>query len=168
MITHRAGREVARRAQKLFFFPGILAVAEDVCRCCQACQADGCRPKDQRHTSYSWVAGYPFQVVSIDVVGPLTSSAKSGASYLLTAKDIFTKWLEAYPLCHATAEAVADKLVENLFCRFGVPEALHSDQGSQFTSDLVRDVASLLSIRATITIQRAILWSAPTTTSRPT
>ncbi len=33
-----------------------------------------------------------------------------------------------------------------MFCRFGIPEQLHSDQGRQFESNLVREVSSILHI----------------------
>jgi transposase InsO family protein len=41
---------------------------------------------------------------------------------------------------------VADALVTNFFCRFGVPRGLHSDQGNNFESRLMQEVLERLGI----------------------
>ena len=46
---------------------------------------------------------------------------------------------------------MARKLVDEMFCRFSPPEQLHSDQGRQFESELVKEVCKLLEIRKTHT-----------------
>jgi transposase InsO family protein len=66
-------------------------------------------------------------------------------------KDTFTKWLEAFPLPRATAEAVAKTLESEIFARFGYPDEIHSDQGTQFTGHLMKELAELLGIRTTVT-----------------
>ena len=42
---------------------------------------------------------------------------------------------------------IARKLVDELFCRFSPPEQLHSDQGRQFESELIKEICKLLEIR---------------------
>ena len=138
------------RAQKHFYFPGMAKVAAEVAKACQACQRREGPPKDQRHTLHSHQPGYPFQQVFMDFVGPLPKSTK-GNEYLLTMKDGFSRWVEAFPLRHATAKAVVEKLTTEFIPRFGIPEQLHSDRGTQFTSNLVSDVAKMLGIRLTTT-----------------
>ena len=44
-----------------------------------------------------------------------------------------------------TTEAVAESLVE-IFSRVGIPDEILSDRGSQFTSDVMREVCRLLSV----------------------
>lgn len=56
------------------------------------------------------------------------------ASPILTAMDYFTKWPEAYSLLDQEAETIVDALVEGMFSIFGVPEVIHTDQGSYFES----------------------------------
>ena len=69
--------------------------------------------------------------VALDLVGPLPETTE-GNKWILVVGDYFTKWVEAYPLPDATAETVAGKMVEEYFCRFGIPTELHSDQGRNF------------------------------------
>jgi len=46
---------------------------------------------------------------------------------------------------------VANKLIDDTFCHFGVPEQLHTDMGAQFESALVKEVSKLLDIKKTHT-----------------
>lgn len=80
-------------------------------------------------------AGYPVQVVCVDLLGPLPETAE-GNKYVLVAVDCFTRWVEAYPVPNHEVPTVARKLVDEFFCRFSPPEQLHSNQGRQFESEL--------------------------------
>jgi len=50
-----------------------------------------------------------------------------------------TKWAETKAIKVATKEKVAKFLRENIFYKFGYPRELVTDQGSQFTSNLIED-----------------------------
>ena len=61
--------------------------------------------------------------------------------------DYLTKWVEAFPTGDQQASTIASLLVEHIICRHGVPEELLSDRGSNFLSDLILELCSLLGIR---------------------
>ncbi|KAG5885997.1 hypothetical protein JTB14_025391 [Gonioctena quinquepunctata] len=63
--------------------------------------------------------------------------------------DYFSKWAEAYALPNQEAITVADVLVKEWICRFGIPMELHSDQGRNFESNLFQEICLLLNIRKT-------------------
>ena len=87
-----------------------------------------------------------MQIVAIDIMGPLPET-EVGNSYILVAGDYYTRWMEAYPIPNQEAVTVAQKLVNELFCHLSTSEQLHSDQGSQFDSDLIAEVCKILNIR---------------------
>ena len=91
-------------------------------------------------------AGYPMQIVAADLLGPLPES-ENGNSYILVVAD----WMEAFALPNQEAATVANKLVDEVFLRFSVPEQLHTDQGRQFESQLLHEVCKLLNIHKTRT-----------------
>ncbi|KAJ3666061.1 hypothetical protein Zmor_001516 [Zophobas morio] len=59
----------------------------------------------------------------------------AGNRYLLVVTDIFSKWVEAFPLPRATAKASVRLMEEEVFCRWGYPKSVISDNGTQFTSE---------------------------------
>jgi hypothetical protein len=65
--------------------------------------------------------------------------------------DCFTKYVEIYPMPNQEAETVAKALTREFFSRYGVPEELHSDQGTQFESRLFQEVCHMLGIEKTRT-----------------
>ena len=145
------GVEVTFSALKKFvFFPRMKREVAGFVAACRACQARTGRPPDQRHTYAARIDGFPFQRISIDLVGPLRRS-RNGNTYILTCRDTFSRWLEAFPVSNITTKTIARTLEREVFCRYGLPDSVHSDQGSQFTSQFFEELTSLLGIRATNT-----------------
>ena len=61
--------------------------------------------------------------------------------------DHFTRWQDAFLLPDATASTVATALEERVFCYHGLPEQIHSDQGTQFESELMAELCDLWSVQ---------------------
>jgi transposase InsO family protein len=99
---------------------------------------------------HKYNVGAPFESVAIDIDGPFPKSNK-GNRYLLFAMDYFTKWPEVYAIPNQEASTVADTLVTNFFCRFGVPMVLHSDQRRNFESRIMQEVLERLGVNKTRT-----------------
>nr|XP_042913063.1 uncharacterized protein LOC122273070 [Parasteatoda tepidariorum] len=90
-----------------------------------------------------------FSHINIDLVGPMPSS--QGFSYCLTCIDRYTRWTEAIPLTNIQAETVAQALYTHWFARYGIPEGITTDRGSQFRSELFRTLAKNFGIRLSYT-----------------
>ena len=83
-----------------------------------------------------------FAHVHIDLVGPLPPC--QGFTYLLTCVDRFTRWPEVVPLTDITATSMAHDFLTGWIARFSVPTSITTDRGSQFESDLWRQLMCLL------------------------
>jgi transposase InsO family protein len=77
---------------------------------------------------------WPFAVWGLDILSPFPR-AQGGYRYLYVAIDKFTKWVEVEPVCTIPARSIV-KFIHGLVCRFGVPNCIITDNGSQFTSGL--------------------------------
>ena len=76
----------------------------------------------------------------VDCVGPLPKT-KAGHEYLLTLMCASTRFPEAVPLRRITAQNVSKALVK-FFTLVGLPKIIRSDQGSNFTSKVFKQVMS--------------------------
>ena len=50
--------------------------------------------------------------------------------------DVFSKWIELYPMKTKSLVEVWQVLHDNLFCRFGLPLELRTDRGREFAGKL--------------------------------
>ena len=115
------------------------------CRVCPSCSTRKTPAPKQQAPLGSLQAGYPMQIVPVDILESLPMT-ETGNSYILMVGDHFTKWMEAYSIPNQEAKMVANKLTDEFFCRYSTPEQLHSDQGAQFQSNLVAEVSRILKI----------------------
>ena len=63
--------------------------------------------------------------------------------------DYSTKWAQIKAIKEATKEKVVEFLRENVFYKFGYPRELVTDQGSQFTCNMIEDLLSQHKIKHT-------------------
>ena len=94
--------------------------------------------------------GNPLQRVAMDILGPLPVTERQN-KYVLVISDYFTKWADALPLPNMEAETVAREFVRHFVCLFGAPTYLHTDQGKNFDSKLIKEMCRLLGITKTRT-----------------
>jgi transposase InsO family protein len=79
-------------------------------------------------------------------VGPLPKSSRGGHTYLLVAVDKFSKWIEAVPVTNQE-ETTSVKFFESITCRYGVPNSIITDNGTNFTSSEFQEFAKELGIK---------------------
>lgn len=82
---------------------------------------------------------FPWQVISVDLMGPLPKSSK-GHSYLLVVSDWFTKYTLLHPLRKATAASVVRYLEDQVFLVYGIPQYVICDNGTQLISTLFKNL----------------------------
>jgi hypothetical protein len=97
-----------------------------------------------------FVAGFPNERVAMDVVGPLKES-KNGNKYILCMTDHFSKFTRAFAMPDQVAKRVAKLFVQEWVYMWGEPMSLHTDQGSNFESELLKQVCMILKVEKTRT-----------------
>ena len=147
---HLGQAKTLSKLKARFYWPGHYKDVEYWCRTCPDCASHKTPTPHQKAPLSSVAVGSPMQMVAIDLLGPFPTSP-AGIKYLLVAVDYFTKWVEAYPLPNMEATTVATALVNEMFFRFSPLEQLHSDQGRQFDSRLIKELCSILQIKKTRT-----------------
>jgi hypothetical protein len=78
-----------------------------------------------------------WQTIALDYMGPYEATP-DGNRYLLVVTDLFSRWVEAFPVKSATARVTTTILEKEVFSRWGYPRAVITDNGSQFRSGVFR------------------------------
>ena len=86
----------------------------------------------------------PWEMVGVDVLKVPMSN--KGNQYLLVAQDYYTKWPFAKPMPDQKAERIVQILKDEVFTLVGPPQRLHSDQGRNFESTLLRDLCKAFGV----------------------
>ena len=145
MAGHLGRKKTLQRILQRFYWPTIFKDVEEFCRSCGECQKTAPGRKQVAPLVPLPIIDVPFERIAMDIVGPIPKS-RSGNRYILVICDYATRWPEAVPLKSIDAEHIAEELI-SLFSRVGIPKEILTDQGSNFTSRLLKEVYRLLRIQ---------------------
>jgi hypothetical protein len=108
------------------------------CPCCQKMS----HLKTSIHTLPFTTATYaPWHRINIDTIGPLPADENDNR-YIIVIIDTFTRYVELYPVKSVDAEHAV--LAINAHCgRYGVPQQIVSDGGTQFINNLMAEYCLL-------------------------
>lgn len=126
-------------ARTCVYWTGIDRDIERMVQRCRNCQLAAKLPA--KNTLTAWPeTSRPMERVHCDFAGPL-----NGKMYLIVV-DAFSRWPEIVEMTTTTATATIRQL-ESLFSRFGAPETLVSDNGTQFTAALFENFCKMNNIK---------------------
>ena len=132
LAGHPGAEETIRAIQSHFTWPGMVREIRryvtgcHLCICCKPVRGhrqDNLRP---RSAKTAW------DTIAVDLMGPYPRTNK-GHRFILVITDLFTRWIEAFPLRDATAPRIVQVLENEVFSRWGFPRRILSDNGTQFT-----------------------------------
>lgn len=89
----------------------------------------------------------PFQRLDIDVViGPLLLT-ENGNRFIVAFQDDLTKYVYAKSgSCPNHEEKAIDNIFVDFISIFGIPESILTDNGTDFTSNLIKEVNKLFKV----------------------
>ena len=144
---HLAHYKTYLRLASRFFWPSMYTDVQTYCKTCPECQkTSAVRKSDRAPLQAMPVITTPFKRIAMDIVGPLEKSS-AGYQYILVVCDYATRFPEAFPLRSVTTPKLISALVQ-LFSRVGIPEEILTDQGTNFTSNLMKRLHKELGITA--------------------
>ncbi len=139
-----------KRIHDVAFWPGMWTdIKHHVKKCvkCQTLKGENQKPvgKLQQTTTTR-----PNEMLGVDIMGPMPRSTQQN-EYLLVFVDYYSRWVEIFPMRNAKAETVALVLRREILTRWGVPDFILSDRGTQFVSSLFRELCQKWSIKPKLT-----------------
>jgi hypothetical protein len=117
---------------------------------CDKCQRYRKDTHPKAHIQPQEVPEGPWQIIGIDMIGPLPVSR--GKDAILNIVDHYTKQIHLFPVTtQLTADGVASIYFEQVFPLHGIPKKIISDRGPQFAARSMRALYKRLGIDSGLT-----------------
>jgi len=130
--NHAASRTLVGKAFRAgFYWLSAVANAEKLVRRCEGCQFFSKRTHIRAHKIQTIPSSWSFACWCLDMIGPF-KPAPGNFKFIFVLADKFSKWIEYMPLFKATSEKAVEFL-NQIIHRFGVPNNIITDLGTQFT-----------------------------------
>jgi hypothetical protein len=144
---HPGRDRTLRLLRERYFWPGITTDVEKHVTGCNRCL----RRKTTVNTRAPMInvnTTYPLELVCFDF---LSVEPSKGHSNILVITDHYTKFAMAIPTKNQTAKTTAEAFYNNFVVQYGIPTTLHSDQGANFESQIIKELCKLTNTKKTHT-----------------
>ncbi|UYV80861.1 K02A2.6-like [Cordylochernes scorpioides] len=140
-------RRTTYRLKNKYYWPSMLKDVSEFVKTCHLCQSR----KGSNHLPSGLLqpippANYPFERIKIDFVGPLPST-KRRMKWIIVLTDYYTKYAETKAVSEETVKEASTFLIKHIILHHGAPRFLISDRGSQFTSNLMKEVMKMCKVK---------------------
>ncbi|MCP3663364.1 MAG: transposase family protein [Gammaproteobacteria bacterium] len=136
-------------ALRHFWYPDLNADIRNRIKSCVVCIQKDITVRTTAGAHMPGTNEFPGQTLYVDLVQMAVSS--QGYHYILSMKDGFNRFISLAPLKTKTAEEVIQALLERYISRFGCPLVIHSDNGREFTNQLMEKLLARLEVAHTTT-----------------
>jgi len=139
--THSCGEEMAKKALRAgYYWITMHADCYRYAKKCHKCQIYA----DKVHVPPSMLnvisSPWPFSMWGIDMIGRIEPKASNGHRFILVAIDYFTKWVEATSYANVTKQVVVRFIKNNIICRYGVPNKIITDNGTNLNNKMMKEL----------------------------
>ena len=151
--AHSGITETYEKLHRYCYFPNMLHSCSIHVNNCVQCLQKTNKLRKHNNSLYHELLSYPGQRVYCDTVGPLSPSRANGVvnKHLFTILDGFTRYLIAVPVPNIESATLLKVFLDHYVYKHGLPETMHTDQGSSFTSKLFSDSLAQLGVLLTHT-----------------
>ena len=144
---HPGISKMLQEIRQKYYYPGIAKYVKKWVEGCETCARDKRVPNNTITPELlnlpEWDLG-PEDAMQIDLLPNLPTSG--GYQTVMTAIDVFSRYLFAYPLIEATATNVAKVIIDIMTKHSYLPTTLITDKGSAFTSTIIAEITQILGI----------------------
>ena len=141
---HQGIERTTQKINEMYTWIGKYRDIRSYIRRCETCSKakELCKKPKIRMGSLS--AKKPLAILFIDFM--TVDKASDGRESILVMSDAYTKYTKAIPTRDQTALTVAKVIMNEWIFNFGVPDRIHSDQGRNFMSSLIKELCGLFGI----------------------
>ena len=148
---HFGVEKTLAKIKQRFWWPSFKTSVEKHIANCDRCAARSTAGIKRKAEFQTFSVHGALRTMTADILGPVTLAKKSRARYILVMSDLFTKYAVTVALQDMTAAMVANAIIHDWILKFGAPDVIHSDQGSNFNSELMHDSCRIFKMTKTRT-----------------
>ncbi|XP_020207600.1 uncharacterized protein LOC109792591 [Cajanus cajan] len=146
--THIPGPAMAKKILRAgYYWSTMERDCYQYVRKCHKCQAYADNSNVPPTALIVLASPWPFAMWGMDVIGPIEPKASNGHRFILVAIDYFTKWVEATSYAHVTRKVVTSFIKKNIICRYGIPDKIITDNGSNLNNKMVEELCQEFKIQ---------------------
>ena len=134
-----------RTGQERFYSPGmstdvVKCISKcSMCTCAKAPSLPHCAPLENIITSQ------PMEMVALDFL--TLEDGRGGVANVLVITNHFSKYAVAIPTTNQTARTTACVFFDAFIVHYGFPTRIHSDQGRNFESKIIKELCAMASMK---------------------
>ncbi|KAL5020815.1 hypothetical protein ScPMuIL_002102 [Solemya velum] len=140
-MAHPGREKTFKIVSQRFFWPCMYSTVDVWVRNCRRCTCRKALP--QKAALEPILTTQPLELVCMDF---LQVEPSSGYEHLLVITDHFTKFARVIPTKNETALTTARVLYDNFITIYGFPQRLHSDQGPNFESKVIKELCKICNV----------------------
>ncbi|MEE4247031.1 MAG: reverse transcriptase domain-containing protein [Kangiellaceae bacterium] len=139
-MAHCGIQKTRKLIRSRYWWPNYATNLDRYIKTCPICQAMKKAGSTRRAPLEPELSSYMGEKVHLDFAGPFPETSR-GNKYLLIMIDHFTGWTEAKATKTNNAEDTAWAFYTEWIARYGSPEAVITDRGANFTSEIMKEIA---------------------------
>ena len=144
--AHQSGHATTQNILRAgYFWQPMFKDCITAVRSCHACQIFDRKTRIPPAPLQLVVDVGPFSKWGIDLM-TCSPTSTAGHGYIIVAVDYFTKWAEVMPTLNNNDEMAALFFFNHVVSRFGVPQAIVIDYGSNFHNHMMIELATKLGL----------------------